>query len=92
MIEVHRGVLVIWKPHLKSNFCRKGAWFDVTDVNAGFLCWTTGDADTHTLGTYKAEENLLLLDLLPSEGCQACNAAFFLLSSTERKKKRKKIA
>lgn len=65
--------------HLKSDFCGQGAWLDVADVDPRFLGRTTGDADAHSPGTHKAEENLLLLDFFASDGRQACNTAFFLL-------------
>lgn len=79
VLEFHRCVFVILSTHLKSNFCREGAWFDVTDVDTRFLGWTTGDADAHALGAHEAEENLLLLDFFASNGRQACNAGFLLL-------------
>lgn len=72
------------KNHLKPNFCREGAWLDVTDVYTRFLGWTTGYADAHALGTNKTQENFLLLDLLSSNGCQACHTAFFLLEEYRR--------
>lgn len=82
--ELHRGVLVTLSDHLESDFCRKRAWLDVTDVDAGFLCRTAGDADAHPLGAHQTEENLLLLDFFTSNGRQACDAALLLLQ-TERK-------
>lgn len=82
--EFHRDVLVTLSNHLESDFCRKRARLDVTDVDAGFLCRTTGDADAHPLGAHQTEENLLLLDFFTSNGRQACDAAFLLLQ-TERK-------
>lgn len=73
--------------HLKSDFSREGAWFDITDVDSRFLGGTTGDADAHTLGAHQAEEHLLLLDFFASDWGQACNAAFFLLRRVREKSK-----
>lgn len=73
--------------HLKSDFSREGAWFDITDVDTRFLGGTTGDADAHALGAYQAEEHLLLLDFFASDWGQACNAAFFLLRRVREKSK-----
>lgn len=84
LYEHQTDVLVVQSPHLESNFCSQGARLHVTDVDARFLCRTAGDADAHPLGTHKTEENLLLLDLLPSNGRQACNTAFFLLRRTNQ--------
>lgn len=65
--------------HLESNFSRQGAWLDIADVDPRLLGRTTGNADAHTPGAHKAEENLLLLDFFASNGSQACNTVFLVL-------------
>lgn len=77
--KVCLGYFFFLKGHLESDFCGQGAWLDVADVDPRFLGRTTGDADAHSPGAHKAEENLLLLDFFASDGRQACNTAFFLL-------------
>lgn len=71
---------------LESNLCRQGPRLHVTDVDSWFLGGTTGDADAHSLGAHKAEEDLLLLNLLPSNGRQARNAALLLLRCIKQNK------
>lgn len=77
--ELDGGIQLISSVHLESNFSRQRSWFDVADVDARLLGWTTADADSNTHGAHQAEKNLLLLDFFASNGCQAGNAALFFL-------------